>query len=364
MKQKIYSMNPFTERLVSKVTQYKLSFLVFIIITLLCVIFVLLFSEKKEQTISSIKERGFLNCGVEKNLTGFSVLNKNSNWAGFNVDICRAIAISIFGNPEQIQFISNPKNNRLFALQNKKIDLLIQNMTWTLGRDSFFDFAGVTLYDGLGFMISAALGISSTLELSGASICVQAETREELYLVNYFTVNKMEYELISAKNHHNKIKDYENGLCDAVIANQLELAAERASFTDSKKDVILPELISKNPLSIMINQNESLLKDIIQRTLFLLIEAEELNITSKNIDRLYKNLKNSPYAVYQFFETAQRLGQKNNMNPNWAYQIIRSIGNYGEIFEKHLGSNTSMGLDRGINALWTKGGLMYPMPFY
>ena len=353
-------MGSFIENLVSKTTQYKLQFLICVIITLLCVIFVLLFSEKKDQTIL-IKKRGVLNCGVEKNLRGFSVLNKNGNWAGFNVDICRSVAISIFGNPEQVQFISNSENKQVSALKDKKIDFLIQNITWTLEKDSFFDFVGVTLYDGLGFMIPTNLGVSSATELDGASVCVKTGTREEVYLAEFFIANKMNYEPVPANSQNNKMQDYKNGYCDVVIANRIELGKRRASFTDSEKHVILPEVISKSPLSIMINQNESLLKDIIQWTLFVLITAEELGITSNNIDRLYKNPN---YYIQNFFKTTQILGQKNGMKPNWAYQIIHSIGNYGEIFEKHLGSNTPMGLNRGLNELWTNGGLMYAMPLF
>ena len=356
---KITLFNTYCKTMI-KIITHRFSVIVYTITITLVVFFCLCGKEKYLQTITSIKKRGVLNCGVSQKLTGFSVLNEEGKWIGFNVDFCRAVAAAIFGNPNQVRFFPILATEQLSALQTKKVDLLVQNIPWTFKKDSVFDFAGIIYYDGLGFMIQKKYSVSSAVALDGSKVCLQKVN--EFVINTYFKSYKINYEPVVLNEFDEVMRSYISGRCDVVIGNRLELAIQRIYFKDSKDHIILPEVIQKRQSGIVVRQNDSLLRDIIQWTLFALITAEESGITSGNIDKI----RRSPNSIFirQFLGIEGTFGKEFGLRNDWVYQVIRSVGNYGEIFERHLGKNTPLGLYRGVNALWTNGGLIYAMPFH
>jgi general L-amino acid transport system substrate-binding protein len=313
-------------------------------------------------TLDAVKEKGFIQCGVSTGVAGFSNPDDAGNWSGIDVDVCRAVAAALFGDPEAVKFTPLTAKERFTALQSGEVDVLSRNTTWTLDRDASLglEFTGVTYYDGQGFMVSEELGVESALELDGASVCVQPGTTTELNLADFFRANNMSYEPISLERPDEIRVAYEQGRCDVYTTDASGLYAQRSVMTDPSAHVILPEIISKEPLGPVVRQGDNEWTDIVRWTLYAMIEAEELGVDSSNVDDMQANSTNP--NVRRLLGTEGELGQALGVPPEWGYNVIAMVGNYGEVFANNLGPDTPLNIDRGLNALWTEGGLQYAMP--
>jgi general L-amino acid transport system substrate-binding protein len=310
----------------------------------------------------AIKSKGFVQCGVSTGLAGFSNPDDAGNWSGIDVDVCRAVAAAVFGDAEAVKFTPLTSKERFTALQSGEVDVLSRNTTWTLNRDTALglDFVGVTYYDGQGFLVPKSLGVKSALELDGASICVATGTTTELNLADYFRANNMSYTPVVFERADEERAAYEQGRCDAYTTDQSGLYAQRAGLAKPDDHIVLPEVISKEPLGPVVRHGDNEWGDIVRWTLFAMLEAEEYGLTSQNVDDMKANSTNP--QVRRLLGVEGDLGQGLGLPADWGYQIIRQVGNYGEIFERNLGTSTPLKIDRGLNALWTKGGLQYAMP--
>ncbi len=313
-------------------------------------------------TLDDVKKRGSLKCIVSTGLAGFSVTDDSGTWKGLDVDVCRAIAAAVLGDATKVEFIPTTAKERFTVLQSGEGDVLSRNTTWTLSRDTKLgmNFAGITFYDGQGFMVNADLDIGSATELDGATICVQTGTTTELNLADYFRRNGMSYESVVFETNDETRNAFEQGRCDAFTTDASGLAAERSVSANPSAYVILPEIISKEPLGPSVRQGDDVWFNIVRWTTFALIAAEELGVTSENVDEL-KTSSNSP-SVKRLLGTEADLGEMLKLGDDWAYNAIKQVGNYGEIFDRNVGPNTPLGLSRGPNAQWTDGGLMYAPP--
>ncbi|MCA0962212.1 amino acid ABC transporter substrate-binding protein [Salipiger bermudensis] len=315
-------------------------------------------------TLDDVKARGTLNCGVSTGLTGFSAPDANGVWQGFDVAVCRAVAAAVLGDPMAVEFVSTTGQTRFTALASGEIDILARNTTWTFSRDNDlkFEFIGVNYYDGQGFMIPKELGVSSAKELDGATVCIQTGTTTELNLADFFRVNNISYEPVPIETNAEAQQQYLAGACDVYTTDASGLAATRASFETPGDHVILPEIISKEPLGPLVRHGDSEWGDIARWTLNALIAAEEYGVTSANIEELSSTPTDNP-EINRLLGTEGELGAMIGLDADWAKKAIMANGNYGEIFEKTIGENTPIGLSRGLNAQWTEGGLMYSPPF-
>jgi len=313
-------------------------------------------------TLEEVREKGFVQCGVHTGLIGFAAPNDDGEWEGFDVDVCRAVAAAIFGDADAVQYTPTNATERFTALQSGEIDLLSRNTTWTLSRDTSlgFNFAGVNYYDGQGFMINSANleGINSALQLSGAAICVQTGTTTELNLADYFRANNMEYNPVVFQGFDETNAAYEAGRCDAYTTDQSGLIALRLTLANPDDHVVLPEIISKEPLGPAVRQGDDEWFNIVKWTLFAMIQAEESGITQDNLEEMMSS-DNPEISRILGQEADSSIGAGLGLDNEWVVNIIREVGNYGEVFDRHL---TPIGVPRGLNALWTDGGLMYAMP--
>lgn len=315
-------------------------------------------------TFDNVKSKGFVQCGVNSSgLPGFATVDAQNNWAGLDVDLCKAVAAAVFGDANAVKYTPLNAKERFTALQSGEIDMLSRNTTWTSSRDSALglDFAGVNYYDGQGFMAKKELGVKSALELDGASVCVQAGTTTELNLADYFRANNMQYTAVVYENNDEVNKAYEAGRCDALTTDQSGLYATRVKLATPDDHVILPEVISKEPLGPAVRQGDDEWKDVVQWTLFAMLQAEEFDITSANVDQIKAESTNPD--VQRFLGATEEKGKELGLPNDFAYQIVKQVGNYGESFERNLGASTPLKIERGLNALWTDGGLMYNPPF-
>ncbi|MBN2907617.1 MAG: amino acid ABC transporter substrate-binding protein [Rhodobacteraceae bacterium] len=315
-------------------------------------------------TLDDVKARGKLNCGTNTGLVGFAAPDANGEWFGFDVGVCRAVAAAVLGDPSAIEFVPTTGKTRFTALASGEIDVLARNTTWTFSRDVDlkFTFVGVNYYDGQGFMVPKALGVTSAKELDGATVCIQAGTTTELNLADFFRVNNISYEPVPIETNAEAQQQYLAGACDVYTTDASGLAATRATFEDPTAHVVLPEIISKEPLGPLVRHGDDDWADIVRWTLNALIAAEELGITSANVDELAANPTNNP-EINRMLGTEGNLGEMLGLPADWAVKAIKAGGNYGELFEKYIGENTPIGLARGLNAQWTDGGLMYVPPF-
>lgn len=313
------------------------------------------------QTLKTIKDRGMLSCGVSQGLPGFSSPDDKGNWTGLDVDVCRAIAAAVFNDPTKIKFVPLSAKDRFTALQSGEIDVLSRNTTWTLSRDTALgaNFTGVTYYDGQGFMVKKSLKVNSALELNSASVCVQTGTTTELNLADYFKANNMKYEVIAFGTIDEAIKAYESGRCDVFTDDSSGLYASRLKLTTPADHVVLPEIISKEPLGPMVRHGDDQWFDIVKWTLFAMVTAEELGITQKNVDEMAKSDKPELKRV---LGTDGNLGEQLGLTKDWVIRIVKAVGNYGESFDRNVGAGSPLNISRGINNLWTKGGLQYAPP--
>ncbi|MGB3281022.1 MAG: amino acid ABC transporter substrate-binding protein [Pseudorhodobacter sp.] len=314
--------------------------------------------------LDEVKARGELNCGVSTGVNGFSAPDSAGEWQGFDVAVCRAVAAAVLGDPKKIKFVSTTGQTRFTALASGEIDMLSRNTTWTFSRDTDlkFTFAGVNYYDGQGFMVNKALGVSSAKELDGSTVCIQTGTTTELNLADYFKANNMSYEPVPIETNAEAQQQYLAGACDVYTTDASGLAATRATFADPENHIVLPEIISKEPLGPLVAQGDDQWADIVRWTMNALVAAEELGITSANIEELSKGTSN-PEIDRMLGSSEDDLGAMIGLDKQWAKRAIAAGGNYGEVFAANIGESTPIGLARGLNALWTQGGLQYSPPF-
>ncbi len=324
-------------------------------------VFALLASAASADTLAAIRKRGVLLCGSNPKLAGFGSQDESGRWTGFDADFCRAIAAAIFGDASKVTFVPLAPKDRLQALRSGQIDVLASNTTWTLSRETGQDllFAGIDYYDGQGFMVPKKLNIASALELSGSSICVQQSTTSELNLADFFQVNSMTYKPIAFGTEEEAVKAYDNGQCQAYTADSSDLYASRMALSHPEANIVLPEIISKEPLGPVVRQGDGRWFNIVKWILFAMVNAEELGITSANAD---EKLKSESPDVRRLLGFEGNFGEAMGLDSDWAYRIVKLVGNYGEVFDRNLGENSPLKINRGLNALWTKGGLLYAPP--
>jgi len=314
-------------------------------------------------TLDDVRARGSLNCGVSTGVNGFSAPDSNGVWQGFDVAVCRAVAAAVLNDPMAVNFVPTTGQTRFTALASGEVDILPRNTTWTFSRDVdlALTFVGVNYYDGQGFMVDRALGVSSATELDGATVCIQTGTTTELNLADYFRVNNMTYEPVPIETNAEAQQQYLAGACDVYTTDVSGLAATRASFETPGDHVILPEVISKEPLGPAVRQGDDQWADIARWTLNALIAAEELGVTSANLEQMASGTNNP--EINRLLGTEGDLGAMFGLDAQWAMRAIAAGGNYGEIFAATIGEATPIGLARGLNAQWTQGGLLYTPPF-
>jgi general L-amino acid transport system substrate-binding protein len=313
------------------------------------------------QTLKTVTDRGMVSCGVSQGLPGFSSPDDKGNWTGLDVDICRAIAAAIFNDPNKVKFVPLSAKDRFTALQSGEIDLLSRNTTWTLSRDTSLgaNFTGVTYYDGQGFLVKKSLKVNSALELNSASICVQTGTTTEQNLADYFKGNNMKYEVIAFGSADETVKAYESGRCDVFTADVSQLFAERLKLSNPADHNVLPEVISKEPLGPMVRHGDDQWFDLVKWVLFAMIDAEELGVTQKNVDDMAKSDKPEFKRV---FGADGNLGEQLGLTKDWVSRIVKAVGNYGESFDRNVGAGSKLGIARGLNQLWNRGGIQYAPP--
>ena len=312
-------------------------------------------------TLEAVKHKGFVQCGVNPSLPGFSNADDKGNWTGLDVDLCRAVAAAVFGYASKVKFTPLTAKERLTALQSGEIDLLSRNTTWTLTRDSALGlhFAGVNYYDGQGFLVSKALGIKSAKELDGASICVLSGTTTELNVADYFRTNGMAYRPVVFDTGDLTIKAFEAGRCDVLTSDQSQLYGLRIKLAKPEEAVVLPEVISKEPLGPVVRQGDDEWFNIVRWTLFAQLNAEELGVGSANADEM-KSSTNP--GIRRLLGVEGDKGKDLGLSNDWAYAIVSQVGNYAEVFERNVGKQTPLKIERGLNALWSQGGLQYAPP--
>ena len=316
---------------------------------------------KERGTLQNVKDRGTLSCGVSQGLPGFSTPDDKGNWTGLDVDVCRAIAAAIFGDPTKVKFVPLSAKDRFTALQSGEIDVLSRNSTWTLSRDTSLglNYTGVTYYDGQGFLVRKSLKVNSALELNSASVCVQQGTTNEQNVADYFKGNNMKYEVIAFGTADETIKAYESGRCDVFTSDVSQLYAERLKLSVPADHGVLPEVISKEPLGPVVRHGDDQWFDIVKWTLFAMINAEELAITQNNVDEM----ANSPKPeLKRIFGSDGNLGEQLGLTKDWVTRIIKAVGNYGESFDRNVGASSQLGIARGLNKLWNQGGIQYAPP--
>ncbi len=314
-------------------------------------------------TLDDVKAKGFLQCGVSTGLVGFAAPDANGNWDGFDVSVCRAVAAAVLGDPQAVKFTPTTGKTRFTALASGEIDMLARNTTWTFSRDVDlkFTFDGVNYYDGQGFMVPKSLGVSSAKELDGATICIQTGTTTELNLSDFFRSHNITYEPVPIETNAEARQQFLAGACDVYTTDRSGLAATRATFEKPDEYVVLPDVISKEPLGPLTRQGDEQWSDIVRWTLNALISAEELGITKANLEQMSKK-GNNP-EINRLLGTEGDLGGMFGLSKDWAKNAIAAGGNYGEIFERNIGESTAIGLARGLNAQWKNGGLIYSPPF-
>ena len=311
--------------------------------------------------LDEVKARGFLLCGVTEGLSGFSLPDANNEWTGIDVDYCRAIASAIFNDPKAVRITPTTSTNRWQTLTSGEVDVLARTSTWTMQRDTELgvDFIGTLVYDGQGFLVKKDAGIKSALELSGAALCIEQGTTTELNAADYFASNNLEYTPVTFVGQPEVLKAFEDGRCDAVTSDSTQLAANRSAFADPSAYEILPEIISKEPLAPLVAQGDARWADIAKWTLFALLNAEELGVSSANVDEM---LASDNPEIRRLLGVEGDFGGFVGLSKDWAYNIIKGVGNYSELWERNVGVNTPIGLPRGLNALWKDGGIQYAPP--
>ena len=317
---------------------------------------------KENGLLQTVKDRGYLICGVNAGLPGFSAADEEGNWTGLDVDFCRAVSAAVFGDASKVEFVGLNSAQRFPTLASREIDLLARNTTWTISRDVnlMFEFAGVNFYDGQGFMLPADLGITSATELDGAFVCITPETTSELNLNDYFAENNMQYVSVPVEGNKEAKAKLFAGECDVFTTDASGLSSARAGAETPSDWIVLPEIISKEPLGPLVRQGDQEWEDIVRWSLFAMISAEELGITSENVNAMITSKDK---------EVKRLLGEEGYMGPmlglgmKFGYNIVKQVGNYGESYERNVGINTPLAIERKLNKLWNNGGILYVPPF-
>jgi general L-amino acid transport system substrate-binding protein len=314
-----------------------------------------------QQTLEDTLERGDVQCGVSDGLPGFSAPDDEGNWQGLDVDVCRAVAAAVLGDADAVRYISLNAVERFTALQSGEVDMLSRNTTWTTTRDTTLglNFTGVTFYDGQGFLVSRDLGVSSAEELDGAAFCVQSGTTTELNLADYFSANDMAFDPIVFDTSEQTVSGFEAGRCDVLTSDTSQLAALRIQLSDPDSSMILPEVISKEPLGPVTRQGDDQWFNIVKWSLFAMLNAEEYGVSSENVDDM---LSSSNPNIARMLGQDGNYGEEMGLEADWAYQIISQVGNYGESYDRNVGMDSPLEIERGVNRLWTNGGIQYAPP--
>ncbi|WP_252180590.1 amino acid ABC transporter substrate-binding protein [Endozoicomonas sp. 4G] len=319
-------------------------------------------AETGTNTLEAVLSKGYLSCGVNTGLPGFATPDEKGQWSGMDVDVCRGVAAAVLGDAAKVKFIPLTAKERFTALQSGEIDVLSRNTTWTLTRDAALglNFAGVSYYDGQGFLVKKELGVTSAKQLDGAAICIQAGTTTELNLADYFRTHGMKYQPVVFDTADGTAKGFDAGRCDVLTSDQSQLYALRLRLSKPDQAVVLPEVISKEPLGPLVRQGDDQWFNVVKWSLFAMINAEELGLTSDNID---KNKSSSNPSVRRFLGIEGPKGKGMGLKDDWAYQVVKQVGNYGEVFERNIGQASSLKIERGLNAQWSQGGILYAPPF-
>lgn len=313
-------------------------------------------------TLDDVKKQGFVKCGIDGGLPGFSEVVSGGVYKGMDVDGCRAVASAVFGDATKVKYVSLNAKERLAALQSGEIDILVRNTTWTQTRDTSLglNFAGVNYYDGQGFMVRKDLGVKSALELDGASVCIQTGTTTELNVADYFRANGLKYKTVAYDTNDQVVQSYDNGRCDILTSDASQLYGLRTKLQNPAAHIVLPEIISKEPLGPVVRQGDDAWFNVVRWSFNAMVAAEEAGITSANADEM---LKSTNPEVKRILGVEGTMGANLGLSADWAYKIIKQVGNYGEVFERNVGVTTPLKIERGLNALWNKGGLQYSPPF-
>lgn len=316
------------------------------------------------QTFNNVKQKGFVQCGVNSSgLPGFASVDAQNNWSGLDIDVCRAVAAAVFADAKKVKFTPLNAKERFTALQSGEIDVLSRNTTWSLSRDSALglDFPAVNYYDGQGFMAKKALGVKSATELDGASVCVQSGTTTELNLADFFAAHNIKYNAVVYENNDEVNKAYDSGRCDVLTTDQSGLYSTRVKLATPDDHVILPEIISKEPLGPAVRHGDNEWADVVRWSFYAMVQAEEFGINTANVDQVKAENKNPD--VQRFLGVTDELGKGMGLPNDFAVQIVKQVGNYGDSFERNVGGGSPLKIARGINALWKNGGLQYAPPF-
>jgi general L-amino acid transport system substrate-binding protein len=312
-------------------------------------------------TMDDVKKKGFVQCGVSQGVPGFSNPDANDNWTGIDVDVCRAVAAAVLGDATKVKFTPLTAKERFIALQSGEIDVLSRNTTWTATRDTALgmNFAGINYYDGQGFMVRKSLGVKGAMELAGAAVCTNLGTTTELNVADFFRSNNMEYKLVAFEKADEVVAAYDAGRCDVYTTDQSALAANRIKLSAPDDHMVLPDVISKEPLGPVVRHGDDQWLDIVKWSLYAMLNAEELGISQANVGKMMTS--DNP-GIKRLLGTEGDVGKNLGLSADWAANIIKQVGNYAESYDRNVGPNTSLKLSRGVNANWKDGGLMYGMP--
>ena len=313
------------------------------------------------QTLKTVQDRGKLICGVSQGIAGFSIKDDKGEWSGFDVDFCRALAAAIFNDPTKVDYVPLTASERFDALKDKKIDVLSRNSTWTIGREDDYGilFAGVTYYDGQAFLVPKSRNLTSALELDGSKVCIQNGTTSEPNAMDFFETNHINYEIVHGEKVADMVSDYLSGRCNVLTTDESQLFALRSQFPKPSDHMILPDVISKEPLGPVVRQDDTRWFNIVKWINFALLDAEEMGVGSKTIDDAMESQKP---AVKRLVGTEGDFGKPLGLSNAWAANAIRAVGNYGEVFDRNVGVNTKLAIPRGLNELWDNGGVQYAPP--
>ncbi len=313
------------------------------------------------QTLKTAKERGALVCGVSEGLPGFSAKDAKGEWSGFDVDFCRALAAAIFNDPGKVRFVPLNAEERFSALQSGAIDILSRNSTWTMAREAELKliFPAVTYYDGQGFLVRRSMPVQSALELDGAKVCVQEGTTSAQNVADYFRSNSLKYDLVARTSAADAVKAYDGNLCTVFTGDVSQLFAERLTLAQPDQHVILPDVISKEPLGPAVRQGDEQWALIVKWTHFAMLNAEELGVGAKTVEQALQSQKP---AIRRLVGAEGNLGEEIGLSTDWVVRIVRAVGNYGEAFERNVGAQSKLAIPRGLNHLWTSGGIQYAPP--
>lgn len=317
--------------------------------------------QAQASTLDDVKRAGELRCGVSTGLPGFSQPDASGTWRGLDVDTCRAIAAAVLGDADAVEFIPLNAAERFTALQSGEVDVLSRNSTWTTVRDGSLglNFTGVNYYDGQGFMVKTDLGVTSAMELDGAAVCIQAGTTTELNLADFFRANGMTFEAIVFDTSEQTSAGFDSGRCDVLTSDTSQLAALRTQLTDPSSAMVLTDIISKEPLGPAVRQGDDAWFNVVKWVLFLQINAEEYGLSMANLDEM---MSSTDPNIQRMVGTSGNLGELLGLSNDWGVQIISQVGNYADMFERNVGVNTPLGLERGLNGLWTNGGILFAPP--